>query len=224
MSEALLESFEYAGAVPPVELPLTKKRRKPSSSTRSKRSAVVFTALPLLAGSPPPPVVLVLGSASCSTSIEKKEYYANPVNMFWKIMASVLDLGEGGFAALSYSARVGVLRARGVALWNSCSTFRRYGCYDDSLLCEEPCDVERFLMSELGSKVRAIGFNGATSFKLFKKHCVTYSRIGKGERLYLHSRKLDLVHLPSSSPNHAAEPLESKARKWRKALQRYCDP
>lgn len=50
--------------------------------------------------------VLILGSMPSDESLRKNEYYANPKNAFWKIMAGLYEFGQG----TDYEERTRVLK------------------------------------------------------------------------------------------------------------------
>ena len=102
-------------------------------------------------------------------------------------------------ASLDYEARLGILLAAGVGLWDTVASARRDGSLDGALR-----EVERADLLELVATLpalRAIGFNGATAAKI--------GRRALGET------SLTLIDLPSSSPAHAAMTFAEKAERWK---------
>lgn len=102
-------------------------------------------------------------------------------------------------ASLDYEARLGILLAAGVGLWDTVASARRDGSLDGALR-----EVERADLPELVATLpalRAIGFNGATAAKI--------GRRALGET------RLTLLDLPSSSPAHAAMTFAEKAERWK---------
>jgi hypoxanthine-DNA glycosylase len=55
--------------------------------------------LPLLVGDDP--AVLILGSFPSRKSLERKQYYANPQNQFWRIMAAFFCFENPGAIELN---------------------------------------------------------------------------------------------------------------------------
>src|ERR1700735_3158061 len=69
--------------------------------------------------------VLILGSLPGRLSLELGEYYANPQNAFWKIIAArVPDLPA------DYAGRVRVLIEHRIALWDVLAAATRSGSLD----------------------------------------------------------------------------------------------
>ncbi len=72
--------------------------------------------------------VLVLGSLPGRLSLERGEYYANPQNAFWKIIAArTLDLPP------DYAGRVAVLIEQHIALWDVLAAATRSGSLDAAI-------------------------------------------------------------------------------------------
>jgi hypoxanthine-DNA glycosylase len=72
--------------------------------------------------------VLILGSLPGRLSLERGEYYANPQNSFWRIMAA-------GFPELpsGYASRVATLIEHHVALWDVLAAATRSGSLDAAI-------------------------------------------------------------------------------------------
>ncbi|KAF4737366.1 hypothetical protein FOZ63_026827 [Perkinsus olseni] len=133
--------------VPPTRTPARKfiKRAKEKSASPGKRPRSATKgrtpkreALQRHRGFPPSvgecPRVLILGSAPCEMSLEKGQFYGNPRNHFWAVMAYAMD--DPQFPMLDFETRCSVLRSRGIALWNICDVFTRYKSSDATLHCE----------------------------------------------------------------------------------------
>ena len=72
--------------------------------------------------------VLVLGSLPGQISLTRGEYYANPQNVFWKIVAAqICDL------APDYASRVATLIHHGIALWDVLAAATRSGSLDAAI-------------------------------------------------------------------------------------------
>ena len=61
------------------------------------------------------PLFLILGSLPSDISIAKQEYYANPTNLFWTVLARVFDSPIPN----SYEEKIVFLNQHHVALWDS---------------------------------------------------------------------------------------------------------
>ena len=141
--------------------------------------------------------VLVLGSLPGEESLRRGEYYANPRNVFWRIVESLFSIPK----EMAYAERVRKLNEVGVALWDVCAAATRPGSLDLSIRrgTEVPNDFAAFLAAH--QQVKLICFNGAKAAALFREHV----------RLKDTVRCLDL---PSTSPAHAAMSFDEKVKRW----------
>ena len=110
--------------------------------------------------------VLILGSLPGRLSLERGEYYANPQNAFWKIIAArVPDLPA------DYAGRVGVLVELRVALWDVLAAATRSGSLDADIADDAiPNNFRAFFHAH--PEIRLIGFNGGTAAKLYRRHVI----------------------------------------------------
>lgn len=93
----------------------------------SPSPAPVKTGLaPLLCASPR---ILVLGSLPSDQSISRQEYYGNPKNRFWAVLAGVF----GDDVPVGYPAKKAFLARHGVALWDTMASARREGSLDKDI-------------------------------------------------------------------------------------------
>ena len=105
--------------------------------------------------------------------------------------------------ALGYDARLDVLRAAGIGLWDTIASATRTGSLDAAIR-----DAQHAQLADLVTTLphlRAVAFNGGTS-----------ARIG---RTLLAGSPLALIDLPSSSPAYAAMPFAEKRRRWHQLQQ-----
>lgn len=140
--------------------------------------------------------MLILGTLPGEASLAAARYYAHPQNQFWRLVEAVI--GREGFAALDYEARLTMLRAAGIGLWDSIASAVRPGSLDAAIREAEHAPLAD-LIATLPA-LRAVAFNGATS-----------ARIG---RKLLADSAVHLVDLPSSSPAYAAMPFATKRERW----------
>jgi len=147
-----------------------------------------------------PPVVdadtrlLILGSLPGEVSLQRGQYYANPRNQFWRLMAAVTD----SRAPEAYDERLAHLLRHGIGLWDTVKTAQRIGSLDGASQAAQPNALQDLIAGL--PKLAAIGFNGGTA-----------ARMGKAQ---LAERPgLALVTLPSSSPAFTL-PFEAKAAAW----------
>lgn len=100
--------------------------------------------------------------------------------------------------ALAYPERLAALRDARVALWDVVRTAERHGSLDAAIRGHQPN-----LLADLAERLpdlRAVGFNGGTSWKL-------------GAPLLAGAARLTLIPLPSSSPAYTI-PFERKLAQW----------
>jgi TDG/mug DNA glycosylase family protein len=143
----------------------------------------------------PSPRVLILGSFPSRLSLAGREYYGNPRNQFWRIMEDLFSIKE----CLPYPERIGLLTARGIALWDVVASCSRTGSSDAKIRSPVFNNIPAFLVQHPG--VRLIAFNGAAARKFFDNQ-----EIGTG---------VDLLSLPSTSPAHAILTIREKTDRWR---------
>ena len=149
--------------------------------------------------------VLVLGSLPGVRSLERAQYYAQPRNVFWRIMGELC----GAAPELAYTARLRRLTDAGIALWDVVARAERPGSLDASIrrATVEVNDFASFLRAH--SKIERICFNGRTAAELFN------ARVAPS----LPAPVPPAVVLPSTSPAHAGMSFEEKLRRWRAQLE-----
>jgi hypoxanthine-DNA glycosylase len=151
--------------------------------------------------------VLVLGSLPGRKSLQMREYYAQPYNVFWRIMGELF----GAAPALSYSARLGKLRAAGLAVWDVLAAGEREGSLDSAIVRStiRVNDFNEFFAQHRG--IRAICFNGNTAAGLYRRKVLP----GLDSR----GAALETIVLPSTSPAYARLRFEQKLERWSAALR-----
>jgi TDG/mug DNA glycosylase family protein len=144
--------------------------------------------------------VLLLGSLPGRRSLERGEYYANPQNAFWKIIAtSIPELPP------DYAGRVRALIEHRIALWDVLAAATRSGSLDASIADDAiPNNFRAFF--HVHAEIRLIAFNGATAARLYERHVLP--------TLTGPYRSIARDTLPSSSGAHASLPLARKAVRW----------
>src|ERR1700733_13325453 len=150
--------------------------------------------------SSPSPRVLILGSLPGRLSLERGEYYANPQNAFWKIIAArVPDLPP------DYAGRVRALIEMRVALWDVLAAATRSGSLDADIADDAiPNNFRAFFHAH--PDIGLIGFNGGTAAKLYERHVL--------QRLSDDQRAIARQTLPSTSGAHAGLTLADKSARW----------
>ncbi|OBI89187.1 DNA-deoxyinosine glycosylase [Mycobacterium asiaticum] len=157
---------------------------------------------PLLKGLPPvidtDAGLLILGSFPSVRSLAAGQYYANPRNAFWPIIAEVF----GFDCTAAYSRRLAVLQTRGVALWDVLHSCRRAGSADSAI------DPKSLVVNDFGAlfgehpAITRVYFNGAKAAALFER-LVRMTPPG-----------VSFVRLPSTSPANAIT-KERKLAAWK---------
>jgi hypoxanthine-DNA glycosylase len=150
--------------------------------------------------------VLILGSLPGAMSLAMRQYYAQPRNGFWRIMAEIAGAGP----EVAYADRLDRLRQARIALWDVCEAAERPGSLDASIVLASvtPNRFGAFLGRHSG--IGAICFNGNTAARLFERLAVS--------KLSMAQAALPRTVLPSTSPAHAGMPFEGKLRRWREVL------
>src|SRR5579862_878712 len=141
--------------------------------------------------------VLVLGSLPGRLSLERGEYYANPQNAFWRIVAArVPDLPA------DYTGRVAALIKHRVALWDVLAAATRSGSLDADI--EEDAIPNNFrAFFHVHSQIELVCFNGVAAAKLYERHVLP--------ALTEVQRAIARDTLPSTSGAHASLPFAKKA-------------
>jgi len=145
--------------------------------------------------------VLILGTLPGQVSLQMRQYYAQPRNLFWKIMGELVDARP----ELPYAERLQRLAARGIALWDVCADARRPGSLDASI------DADTVVANPFNQffsdhpDIVLVCFNGATAEKLYRRHVLPNLPAQHG---------ITYLGLPSTSPAHAAMSFAEKLAKW----------
>ena len=154
-----------------------------------------------------PPVIgpqtrlLVLGSFPGVASLREQRYYGHPQNQFWKILSALWSVDLVG---MDYLARLDVVRARGLGIWDVYAACEREGSLDTSIRNAELNDFGRVVRE--CPRLAAIAHNGGESFR--------HAR---------HTQALGLpVHrLPSTSPANASWSFDRKLAAWGEVFRLY---
>jgi len=151
--------------------------------------------------------VLVLGSLPSRASIEAGRYYAHRRNAFWPIMEALFGAG----AEPGYDGRKALLNNAGIGVWDVLAASIRPGSLDTSIdrATAEPNDFDACLGAH--PELRAICFNGRTAAELFRR------LVEPDVAMRLES--VEYLHLPSTSPAHAALSFDQKLARWRDIRQ-----
>ena len=156
--------------------------------------------------------VLILGSLPGQVSLARRQYYAQPQNVFWRIMGALVGAGP----ELSYDERALRLQHEHIALWDVCKAARREGSLDAAidLASVVPNDFGAFFATH--PQVRRVFTNGGTATRLYRRLVLPY--------LSTSWQALPLQPLPSTSPAHAAMRFEQKLAHWQAVVEALRNP
>ena len=152
---------------------------------------------------PPEPRYLILGSFPSAQSLERREYYGNPRNHFWRIVAICFGKPE----PRSYGDKLALLREGRIALWDVYAACERLGSLDKDIAAGTMNPISRFIAARPG--IEAIGLNGGEAAKAFLASLrggVPLPRLARTGDAALWrpgfdpSRELRIARLPSTSP------------------------
>ena len=137
--------------------------------------------------------VLILGSLPGVVSLGAGQYYAHPQNAFWRLVGAAIgtDLDR-----LGYDARLAMLRAHGIGLWDTVATARRSGSLDAAIRDIDARDLAGLIATL--PVLRLVAFNGQ------KAAAIGARTLPPG---------FPQVTLPSSSPAHTLN-FAAKAAAW----------
>jgi hypoxanthine-DNA glycosylase len=140
--------------------------------------------------------VLILGALPGQISLERRQYYANPTNQFWRLMERVV---EADLVREPYEARLDALLNAGVGLWDVVKSARRAGSLDADIRDASPNRLRPMAANLPG--LRAMAFNGGKAFSM-------------GRREMGPEASCELLALPSSSAAYCAASFERKLGAW----------
>ncbi len=150
--------------------------------------------------------VLILGSLPGRRSIEMQQYYAQPQNAFWRIMGVLCGAGR----ELEYAERLQRLRSSRIALWDVLAAGERPGSLDSAIVSSTVIvnDFARFFARH--RRIRLVCFNGRKAAELYRRWVLPTLPASVAD--------LEIRHLPSTSPAHAARSFDEKLALWRAGL------
>ena len=172
------------------------------------------------AGPSPEPRYLILGSFPSAQSLERREYYGNPRNHFWRIVASCLGSDE----PRAYGDKLALLREGRIALWDVYAACERRGSLDKDIAAGAPNPIVEFIAAH--PSIVALGLNGGTAASAFTASLPAaslprLSRAGDSLRWappFDPARTIRVARLPSTSPVPTAEfrAAEDKLPIWKR--------
>jgi hypoxanthine-DNA glycosylase len=144
--------------------------------------------------------ILILGSMPGSISLAANEYYANPQNAFWRIIAALLGFD---FSA-PYTERIAALKLARIALWDVLQSCTREGSLDMRIDRDTAVANDFAAFFDRYPAITHVFFNGAMAEACFKRHVLRKLTI----------RSLHYARLPSTSPANASMTLANKSEAW----------
>ena len=148
--------------------------------------------------------VLILGTMPGEESLRKNEYYGNPRNSFWKIMASLFGFDSSG----RYAERTRILLENRIALWDVMRSCERKGSLDNNI--DNGTIIENDFVSFFKKypNIRNVYFNGAKAEKEYVRKVLP--------KLSRSKHNIKYARLPSTSPAITQLSLKSKILEWSK--------
>ena len=162
--------------------------------------------------------LLVLGSFPGVASLREQRYYGHPQNQFWRILSALWSLD---LVAMDYPARLDMVRARGLGIWDVYAACEREGSLDTNIRNAKVNDFAA-LQKQL-PKLAAIAHNGGESFRHVKavRASLGLQGDGKGDGEGDGNGNIASLRLPSTSPANASWSFEKKLNAWAEALAPY---
>jgi len=147
--------------------------------------------------------VLVLGTMPGAQSLQKRQYYGNPGNRFWRVLYGLWDLPPEA----DYTARIEFVKSKGIALWDVVKQCTRAGSSDSNIKDITVNDFGALLEKYPG--VRCLAFSSQKASQLFQKYALP--RLGGEE-----ASALDFIVLPSPSGHNARVSFPQLLAAWQK--------
>jgi hypoxanthine-DNA glycosylase len=150
-----------------------------------------------------PPIIgddahtLILGNMPSVISLAAQQYYANPRNAFWRIMAELFRFD----AEAPYAERVAALQIHRIAVWDVLKSCRRVGSLDSAVEPDSMVPNDFPKLFDEHRDIQRVFFNGAAAEKNFN-------------RLVRVAPDLRYRRLPSTSPAQTMKFAE-KLDAWR---------
>lgn len=151
--------------------------------------------------------VLVLGTVPSLRSLETRQSFAHPHNLFWPFMGTLFDAGP----ELAYAERIARLHAAGVGIWDVLKQCERPGSLDSAIRASSEVANDIPALLEAYPTIAAIALNGAKAQQVFARRIAP---LIDARRL----RDIEILALPSTSPANASIPRVVKLARWRAML------
>ena len=148
------------------------------------------------------PEILILGTLPGKKSLELNQYYGNPGNRFWAILAVIFNEDE----PIEYEDKKAFLFRHHIALWDVAHSAIRPGSADVDISEEIINPIEDFLIEY--PTIKVIGFNGKAAEEKFRSN------------ISVNSSKIRIVPLKSSSPANCQYSFETMVADWNKLIDK----
>lgn len=135
-------------------------------------------------------------------SLIRGEYYANPGNCFWDIMARILKKEP----VKDYDGKKALLLENDIALWDVLYSCERKSSADSDIIMPVSNDFQEFFRSH--PRITTVIFNGAGAMSLYER--LVHKSINDDHITY--------IKLPSTSPANARVTKEEKYLIWNEAF------
>lgn len=152
------------------------------------------------------PRIIILGSMPGVVSLEALEYYANPRNAFWPIMAELFGID----IECDYPLRVQQVAELPLILWDTLKACHRSGSLDSNIETRTIEANDIISLVKRYTEISAIAFNGAASERYFRQLVI---------KRMPDNRSIELITMPSTSPANASWSYERKLAAWRHLLR-----
>ena len=155
------------------------------------------------------PRILILGSLPSDESIKRQEYYGNPKNLFWRVIAGVY----GETVPESYSEKKDLLFRHNIALWDVCASADREGSLDAKIKDVEFNDLGGFIKKY--PSIHTIVLNGG-------KAATEYRKFSRQHNLAILGREECFFTSTSALSVSAGWPLERIIEQWSAITRHHC--
>jgi len=149
--------------------------------------------------------ILILGSMPSDISLQKQQYYGHQRNAFWPIMLSLFNQ-VSNLEGIDYSQRKKLLIEQHIAVWDVLQHCVRAGSLDTAIKMDSIKVNDFHPFFSVHKAIEKVCFNGTKAEGIYVKYVLPHI---KDQFDYL-----QYVRLPSSSPAHAAMPLQQKIEVW----------
>jgi len=151
-------------------------------------------------------IILILGTMPGEESLRKNEYYANPRNSFWRIMASLFGFSP----SVNYVEKTRILLENGIALWDVMKSCEREGSLDSRIKKDTIIENDFFSFFSRHPDIISIFFNGHRAEQEYCKRVLP--KLSETKHKIMHDR------LPSTSPAMARLSLDDKILEWSRII------